>query len=523
LPEYPPTDEQHLAIEKYLTGDNLVIEALAGTGKTTALQFIAAAAPARRGLYAAFNKAIAQEAQRRFQGTGVLAKTMHAIAYAEFGAPMQRRLGSRKPVMWSEKASILRINDKYMFAPSDGARVGALSRQQLTRVTTETVNAFLRTAAETITPNLVPVDPKWGNLTPAAERRLRDTVVQFAGRYWADLQDPNGGLRYTHDAYLKQFQLSRPTLPYDYIMLDEAQDSDPLIIDILRRQQHAQIVVVGDRNQAIYGWRGATDSMDAFGGAHVPLTMSFRFGDPIAAVANEWLDLLGTDTALRVRGLPGKPASVWDSTRTPEAVLTRTNGGALQEAVETQMSGVPTGIAGERKAKELRDLAQAARDLKEKGSTRHPELEPFNSWGDVVAYAESEDGGDLKPFVDIVEKVGAHQVVQVVDSCVPVERARTVVSTAHVAKGLEWKHVRISDDFRDPGDRKGVPKPIPAEEARLAYVAVTRAYRHLDRRGFAWVPEYLARGGWVEGNPGGTAHVEGASDTAPTPKQPVEA
>ncbi|MEL7679508.1 hypothetical protein, partial [Elizabethkingia meningoseptica] len=93
--------------------------------------------------------------------------------------------------------------------------------------------------------------------------------------------------------------------------------------------------------------RGAENAMDAFGGIRTKLTMSFRFGDAIAGSANTWLDLLGADPELRVRGLPGKPSSVWDSQRIPEAVLTRTNGGALNEAVESQLSGVSTGIAGE--------------------------------------------------------------------------------------------------------------------------------------------------------------------------------
>ncbi|WP_433673925.1 UvrD-helicase domain-containing protein [Microbacterium gorillae] len=505
MPDYPPTPEQHRSIELYLTGQNLVIEALAGTGKTSTLQFIAEVSPHRRGLYAAFNKSVQQDAQRRFARTTVTSKTVHALAFAAFGHPMQHRLNNKRPVMWADKAKILGINDKYMFAPTDGARTAALSRQQLVKHATETVNLFLKSAGEDLTAEMVLIPPELGTLKPAAASRLQDTILGFARRYWEDLQNPHGGLRYTADAYLKQWQLSQPMLPYDFILFDEAQDADALMVDVLRRQTNTQIVAVGDRNQAIYGWRGAEDAMDAFGGVHTALTMSFRFGQEIADVANEWLDMLGTNPAMRVQGLPGKPASVWNSERVPEAVLTRTNGGALQEAVESQMSGTPTGIAGERKARELRDLAQAAHDLQEKRWTKHPELDSFNTWGEVVAYAESEDGSDLKPLVDIVEKVGAREVVRVIDSCVPTDQARTVVSTAHVAKGLEWKQVRISDDFRDPGDRRGVPKPLPAEEARLAYVAVTRAFRHLDRRGFDWVPDYLARGGWVEGN---AAHVD---------------
>ncbi|MCK9913778.1 UvrD-helicase domain-containing protein [Microbacteriaceae bacterium K1510] len=510
MPQFPPTDEQHHAVTQYISGNHVVVEALAGTGKTSTLQFMAAALPERKGLYAAFNKAIASEAARRFSGTGVLAKTMHALAFADFGAPMRHRLESRRPVLWSEKATVLGINDKYVFASGEGALSGAISRQQLVRYATDTVNAYLHSTDEQITVDHVPIPSEIGRLTAAADRRLRETIVGFANRYWADLQRTDGTLKYTHDAYLKRWALSRPQLPFDFILFDEAQDADPVITSVLLNQKSAQIIVVGDRNQAIYGWRGAENAMDAFGGIRTKLTMSFRFGDAIAGSANTWLDLLGADPELRVRGLPGKPSSVWDSQRIPEAVLTRTNGGALNEAVESQLSGVSTGIAGERKAKELRDLAQAASDLQTKKFTRHPDLEAFNTWADVVDYALSEDGGDLKPLVDVVERVGADKVVRVIDSCVPADVARTVVSTTHVSKGLEWKHVRISDDFRDPGDRQGAPKPILAEEARLAYVAVTRAIRHLDQRGLEWLPGYLARGGWVEGNPDGaqTAHVE---------------
>ncbi|APS68750.1 hypothetical protein AVI55_16905 (plasmid) [Piscirickettsia salmonis] len=41
----------------------------------------------------------------------------------------------------------------------------------------------------------------------------------------------------THDGYLKLYQLSKPILnQYDFIMLDEAQDANPAILDIFERQ-----------------------------------------------------------------------------------------------------------------------------------------------------------------------------------------------------------------------------------------------------------------------------------------------
>lgn len=522
MPAFPPTPEQYEAITLFLAGGNVSVSALAGSGKTATLQFMAEAAPGRRGLYAAFNKALATEGAQKFAGTNVTSTTMHALAYRDFGARMQHRLSDREPVRWQEKAHVCGIDGKYLLPASSGARTAALSRQQLVRATEATVKKFLNSDQPSIGAALVELPANIGELKPKDEAQLRGAIVGFANKYWQDLQRQDGVLKFTHDCYLKMFELSAPELPFDYILFDEAQDASPVITSILHQQKNTQVVAVGDKNQAIYSWRGATNSMEAFGGAATALTTSFRFGQPIADVANDWLELLGSD--LRVSGLPGKPASVWASQRTPEAVLTRTNAGALSELVQSQTAGIPTGIAGERKAKELRSLAAAAKNLQDKGWTSHPELSSFHAWAEVADFADSDDGEDLKPFVDIVDKFGAGQVVSIIDSCVPTGQARTVVSTAHVAKGLEWLHVRISDDFRDPGDRGGAPKALPAEEARLAYVAVTRPTRHLDPSGFDWLDGYLARGGFVEGtrvrDASATAHVGDTADRS-AGKQPA--
>src|SRR5215216_5677207 len=113
--------------------------------------------------------------------------------------------------------------------------------------------------------------------------------------------DPAGRLRFTHDCYLKLWQLSDPHLPADYVLLDEAQDANPVVAAIVDRQAHAQRILVGDRCQAIYGWRGAIDAMSRFHADHrLCLSQSFRFGPAIASEANKWLQLL--DAPLHLRG-----------------------------------------------------------------------------------------------------------------------------------------------------------------------------------------------------------------------------
>ena len=56
------TYEQAIAIDNGRLGQSFKVIAYAGTGKTTTLQMISDAMPERRGMYLAFNKAIAGEA-----------------------------------------------------------------------------------------------------------------------------------------------------------------------------------------------------------------------------------------------------------------------------------------------------------------------------------------------------------------------------------------------------------------------------------------------------------------------------
>jgi superfamily II DNA/RNA helicase len=57
-----PTPEQATAIELFLTGESLAIEAGAGTGKTSTLVMLAkSAGNNRQGQYVAFNRALVEE------------------------------------------------------------------------------------------------------------------------------------------------------------------------------------------------------------------------------------------------------------------------------------------------------------------------------------------------------------------------------------------------------------------------------------------------------------------------------
>src|SRR5690554_895516 len=104
-----PTPEQAAVIDTFRSGDHLVIEAGAGTGKTSTLRMLADATPGRRGVYIAYNRSIAQEAQRKFPAR-VTCKTAHSFAYGAVGKDYRARLnGPRVPAY--RAAKILGLGD----------------------------------------------------------------------------------------------------------------------------------------------------------------------------------------------------------------------------------------------------------------------------------------------------------------------------------------------------------------------------------------------------------------------------
>jgi|GEM_PF-4337156 len=115
--------------------------------------------------------------------------------------------------------------------------------------------------------------------------------------------------------------------------------------------------------------------------------------------------------------------------------------------------------------------------------------------GVVQDFVEQDKAGqDLKAMVGLIDRHGPDAILAAVGRLSSEERARVVVSTAHKAKGREWPTVRIAPDFTAPkpgrDGRRGAPR---VDEARLVYVAVTRAHRPLDPAGVAWSDEIDTR------------------------------
>ncbi|MEU3712555.1 UvrD-helicase domain-containing protein [Streptomyces catenulae] len=486
-----PTTEQSTAAEAFRSGSHLVIQAGAGTGKTTTLAMLAheAQAQGRRGRYLAFNRSIARDAAHTFPGE-TACTTAHALAYAEVGRNFRARMDAPRRSGWRTGAALgIDTGMSLRLGPR------TITHRGLSCTALRTVNRFCQSADRHLTHHHVP--PLRGAEAEPLHSRLADAVLPYARKAWADLQNPDRGtVRFLHDHYLKMWALQDPIIAADYLLLDEAQDTNPVVEHLLDAQRnHAQVVLVGDSAQAVYGWRGARDIMTGSPGRHLRLSHSFRFGPALAHEANRWLTL--ANAPLRLTGAPWRTTEL-TVVRAPRAILCRSNAGAMREVIRQLATGRRVALAGGSGA--LNALAQAAHELESGRSTGHPELMLFASWGELREYAEYDPAGrDLLPLVELVDTHGSEAVLATLDQLSPEEHAEVIVSTAHRAKGREWDSVRIGDDFTEPDDLdehddRGIPLPGPVDpdEARLAYVAVTRARSRLDIGGLAWINRHPA-------------------------------
>ncbi|MFI6266129.1 UvrD-helicase domain-containing protein [Micromonospora sp. NPDC051006] len=473
---HTPTPEQAAIIDAARTGDDLTIEAGAGTGKTSTLKMLSREAGRKRGAYLAYNKSIATDAAKEFPSS-VTCKTAHSFAYGAVGRQFAHRLnGPRVPAR--QAAIILGLNEPVKLGET------MLAPQQLARLVTETIQRFCYSDDRQVQRMHVPLV---NGLDQPGQAELAKYLMPIAQKAWdGDLTQLNGQLRFTHDMYLKMWILTDPVIHADFVLLDEAQDSNPAVAGLVSRQP-AQRILVGDRAQAIYGWRGATDAMASFDGRRFQLSQSFRFGPAVADEANKWLSLLD-NTDLRLTGYERIQSRV-EPVAEPDAVLCRSNAGAIIRVIDALGRGRRAALVGG--GNEIRRMAEAAERLQAGIPTDHPDLFAFTSWREVQEYVEMDAGGsDLRVFVRLIDKHGAREVMRVCDALVDERYADTIVSTAHKAKGREWGRVLIADDFPEPKQREDGSFRIARDEVMLAYVAVTRAQQVLDRYGLAWVDRY---------------------------------
>ena len=469
------TDEQGRSRDLFVEQGSLKIHAFAGTGKTSTL-LPPAKSTRRTGLYLAFNRHVAVEAGRMFP-TSVTCRTIHSLAFRAMAGAFKNVRGKMTSTMNAHHvANLLNLNDIEISLSPESGSLG-VSRVAFGAFIAETVKRFVQSASIEIVDAHI---PNWSRIqiakstSPDGYREFEMDTVERARNLWSMMTDCEDPAPLGHDGYLKLWSLGTPELPFDFIMLDEAQDTNPVALSVLRKQA-CQMVYVGDPHQQIYEWRGAINAMEEIETDSVSeLTLSFRFGRTIAETASQVLSRLGEHHSLRRND---EIQSVLHC-GTPDAVVCRTNGGVFQNLLDALEKGRRAFVVGG--TTDLQRIVKGAQSLQQGRPSHIAEFFGFRNWSEVQEFSESEAGAEIESLVRLIDRFGCGALQSCLNRATqsPVD-AEIALSTAHKAKGSEWSSVRIDGDFvrSNPSEEKS---SIDPQYLRLVYVALTRAKRELE-------------------------------------------
>ena len=469
---FKPTEEQQEILKAFKDTRMLKVNAYAGTGKSSTLQLLANANQ-QDSLYIAFNKSIATEAKSKFP-SHVECRTTHSLAFAEFGRQIMHKLNRPKGRYVNvagtpaEIARYYALTDFIVLEDEESD----ITANMVGKLVRDTVTRYEQSSDLVIEDKHVPFYKimEYAKKRPSLDKKMLVAhIKQYAELLWNDRKNVHTQVLATHDTYLKLYQLSNPKLNFDIIYLDEGQDTGDAVLDIVLKQDHAKIVIVGDNYQSIYQWRGAVNAMQKVNCPTRYLTKSFRFGEEIAQVASAIIE-----AEKPVRGFEEITSSVGAiNYERPHTRIYRTNAALLSEAVDFLQQGYS--VSCEVDTRDFKKLIESALELK-RGNTKgvkHDSVVPYATWQEMKE--ASEDEPELKRVINIINQ-GRHELFM--DSLKYMKSksgADITFTTAHKSKGREWKQVYLAEDFVDP-DKKG---NLPEQERNLLYVAATRAIETL--------------------------------------------
>jgi len=276
-----------------------------------------------------------------------------------------------------------------------------------------------------------------------------DSLADFIIRLFHALKE--GSLQVDHAFYLKDFELNfysfGLTGAYDVVLLDEGQDVNPVIMSIFEQFQ-ARKIMVGDRHQKIYGFRGAVNAIEEFAADEtLYLTRTFRFHGPeqVKAVNELLFHLKCEDNLLRPvnTGLNGvKPTS---------CVITRSNAKLIETLLETP--SLKTVRNPDQYFERFFNVFARKIRVPDSGNGR---MTFGNYLRALEEMAETVGDIDLVSSIKLIKRNGCDLGMFKALSEKAMNNFKnggsTYLGTAHSTKGLEFDLVRLTEDFKTPRD-----------------------------------------------------------------------
>lgn len=480
-------------IEEGSTGIRL--DAVAGSGKTTTL--LAAAqhiSPSQTTIALAFNKKIQEVLEQRFP-KHIHCKTFnglgHTILGRRFGRP---KLNARKMgELTSDRVNNSAMSEKWYEIRDLACQMksaGLCHPDFEDKLKCETKIADYNSIQELALHYDLTIDD---DIIDAAMDVLSMSMVAAS----------TGEIDFDDQIYITTYFTADKYWPkYQNILVDESQDLSYMQHDMVERLMESEVsrlIIVGDPNQAIYGWRGAASSSmndleERFKLKRMPLSVCFRCPSQVVTLAQAIVPQIQPKENADP-GVIERKGIDWKSTDLEEGsvVLCRNNAPLIALAFDLLRNNRPAYFSG-------RDIgAGLKKALKQvgEGLLGAALLNWMNENVDKAKAKGHYDKADMiEDTYEVLECIRVsceartkNDLIKGIEYLFRVEYSPDVIelSTIHRSKGKEWETVYFLNENLIPGRwildayMEGKPSAtwMMEQENNLHYVAVTRSLNKL--------------------------------------------
>lgn len=448
---------------------HLIVNAGAGTGKTTTIVEAANRLPiGTKAAFLAFNKPIAIELGEK------LPANMEARTFHSFGFAAIRNAGIRTKYNGYKVNNIIKdlLGSDFHVAPLKrlvslikGSRIEYKNNiSGIISIMDEYNIRFNSDREERIAIENI---PKIMEVCKA-----QTNIIDFDDMIWLPLVN------------------KYPFPKYDVLFVDEAQDFNEAQREMLSRcVNDGRFVIVGDKNQAIYGFRGAdSNSINLFYQrllesdrevVQLPLSITWRCPKSVVKEANRYVkDFSAPDFAIQGTVVENAPFNPQEG----DMVLCRYNAPLIGAFYDLISQGKSAYILGKDMTSGLINAVKKISSNNQMGveefetlfmtdfSYNYQRLLDSNKENQAIALEDKKDC--IMIFVKKATTVGGiiEEIKRVFDGN---DEGEIMLSTVHKAKGLEADNVYILATNRMPHPLGGL------EENHICYVAITRAKKNL--------------------------------------------
>jgi ATP-dependent DNA helicase UvrD/PcrA len=470
------TDEQlDILAAASTTKSNLMISALAGTGKTSTLEAIERAIPRGPVLYLVFNRKNADEAETRMLSTTTV-RTFNSIGHRIWAQSQSRQL----KVDAKKSGTILKsIIDDSPKQHRDA--IWSVFSEVTQGVGLAKALGYVPEGAYPQAKRLVTQNQFYSMLDEVPDDLTADLIDTVLIRSIKSAYE--GQIDYNDQVYMPAlFSGIFPKFPT--VLVDEYQDLSPVNHALLERLVKGRLVGVGDPYQNIYGFRGAKAGGMKTAEAHyqctsLPLSTSFRC--PSEIVRNvHWR--VPHFRWLTIGGSVEKPHKISANDFPDECtIICRNNAPIFRLAMQLLACGRAVSLAGGDIGPKL---INTMRKLGPESLTQAGTLDAIEEWLEAKLAKESKTAEDAAACMRVFAERGK----TLGQACAYAEhlfkqQGRIYLTTGHKAKGLEWSTVYHLDPWHV---RRGKPSE---QDQNLDYVISTRSRDRLieiDSENIEW-------------------------------------